>query len=87
LPSVQQLISAASFRGASEAADYAYARYFCLFLHERGVLARFYGTLRERAGSDPTGGQTLREVLAASDWESVDREFRDWLDGMAGGPS
>ena len=63
LPSVQRLITAASFRGPNEALDYAYARYFCLFLHQRGVLSRYYAALRERADTDPTGGRTLLEVM------------------------
>ena len=69
LPSVQQLIRSASFRGPNEALDYAYARYFCLFLHQRGVLSRYYAALRERAQTDPTGERTLLEVCAVRDWD------------------
>jgi hypothetical protein len=87
LPSVQQFTTAASFRGPSEALDYAYARYFCLFLHQRGVLSRYYAALRGRAEADPTGGRTLLEVCAVRDWVSVDREFRVWFDDLDRGPS
>jgi hypothetical protein len=82
LPSVQQLIRTASFHRPDEALDYAHARYFCWFLHQRGVLSRYYATLRDRVETDPTGERTLREVLAARDWASVDLEFRIWLDDL-----
>jgi len=87
LPSVQQFIRAASFRGPNEALDYAYARCFCLFLHQRGVLSRYYASLRERAKTDPTGERTLLEVCAVRDWESMDLAFRAWFDAIAWGPS
>ncbi|MCU0977591.1 MAG: hypothetical protein MUF25_00315 [Pirellulaceae bacterium] len=82
LPSVQQLIRTASFHRPDEALDYAHARYFCWFLHQRDVLSRYYATLRDRVETDPTGERTLREVLAARDWASVDLEFRIWLDDL-----
>jgi hypothetical protein len=81
LPSIQQLIEAAAFRGPSEALDYAYARYLCLFLHRRAVLARYYVALRE-AERDATGGPTLLEVCAARDWAALDAEFRVWLSDL-----
>jgi hypothetical protein len=84
---LQQLIASARFRGAGEALDYAYARYFCLFLHQRGVLGPFYTALRQRAETDPTGGRTLREACAVRDWESLDREFQAWLDDLERGSS
>lgn len=87
LPSVQKFILGARFRGPNEALDYAYARYFCLFLHQRGVLSRYYAALRKQAETDPTGGRTLLEACAARDWESVDREFRAWFDDLDRGPS
>ena len=87
LLSVQQLIRTASFRGPNEALDYAYARCFCLFLHQRGVLSRYYAALRERAETDPTGERTLLEVCAVRDWESMDLAFRAWFDAIAWGPS
>ena len=87
LPSLQQHISEASFRGPNEALDYAYARYFCLFLHQRGVLSRYYAALRERAETDPTGERTLLDLCGVRDWDSIDVAFRAWFDDVAGGPS
>lgn len=87
LPRVKELVTESKFRGAGEAADYAYARYFCWFLHDRGTLQPLYVTLRGRSATDPAGAATLLELLAAPDWESVDRDFRAWLEAIAGRPS
>lgn len=87
LPAVKELITASQFRGAGEALDYAYARYFCWFLHDRGKLGQFYVTARDRSSPDPTGAAALLEVLADQDWESVDREFREWLGAILNRPS
>lgn len=87
LPPVKKLISESPFRGAGEALDFAFARYFCWFLHDRGRLQPLYVTLRERYTTDPAGAATLLELLAAQDWQSVDRNFRAWLEAIASRPS
>jgi len=87
LPQVKELITASDFRGSSESLDYAYARYFCWFLHDRGKLRQLYVTLRERSAPDPTGAATLLELLADPDWASIDRQFRAWLDAVLNRPS
>lgn len=79
LPPLGRFLAGASFRGATEALDYAYARYLCSFLHQRGILPRYYAVLRERVDRDPTGARTLLGLCAASDWNSLDAEFRSWL--------
>lgn len=87
LPPVKELISESPFRGAGEALDFAYARYFCWFLQERGKLQPLYVTLRARPATDPAGAATLLELLDRQDWESVDRNFRAWLEAIASRPS
>ena len=82
LPGIRTLIAEATFRGSGEALAYAMSRYLCLFLYQRGVLSRYYAALREQIESDPTGGRTLLEVCAAQDWQSLDRDFRAWLDAQ-----
>lgn len=81
LPALEAFLAQASFRGSREALDYAYARGLCLFLHQRGILPRVYAALRERVDVDPTGRRTLLDLCAASDWNSLDAEFRAWLEG------
>jgi hypothetical protein len=84
---VKELINDSRFRGVEEALDYASARYFCWFLRDRGKLQQLYVTLRERSATDPAGAATLRELSADQDWESVDRDFRAWLEAIATRPS
>ena len=89
LPTVQSLIAESPFRGSTEALDYAYARYFCWFLHEQRKLRQLYVALRERSGvaRDANGGELLLDVLSADGWESVDQGFRAWLEKLAPPPS
>ncbi len=87
LPSLKGLITESTFRGPGEALDFAYARYFCWFLHERGKLQPLYVKLRERSAADVTGAETLREVLDNQEWKSIDRDFRIWLAAAVSHPS
>ncbi len=87
LPRVKEWITSSQFRGSGEALDYAYARYFCWFLHDRGELQQLYVALRERSAPDPTGAAALLEVLAASNWAPVDHQFRTWLNAVINRPS
>ena len=67
-----------SIRRAYEAVDYAHARYLCLYLQERGLLATYYRRLRANLEQDPGGLRTLCEVLG-SPAEAIDRDFRRWV--------
>jgi hypothetical protein len=67
-----------SIRRAYEAVDYAHARYLCLYLQERGLLAAYYRRLRAGLESDPGGLRTLCEVLGAPA-DVIDRDFRRWV--------
>ena len=57
-------------RPNQQAIDYAQARYFCLFLQERGLLEPFYRKFRLAVAGDPTGLRTLRALI---------RRERIWL--------
>ncbi|NLF72196.1 MAG: hypothetical protein GX575_24445 [Candidatus Anammoximicrobium sp.] len=81
LPGVRHLVTESRFRGPGEALDFAHARYFCWFLHDRGKLRPLYVKLRERSAADPTGAMTLCETLGNQEWQAIDRDFRIWLDG------
>jgi hypothetical protein len=75
---LESLIGEARVRNDRQAIDYAHARYFCLYLQQRGLLEAFYRKFRQAAGSDPTGLRTLRGLFAISDLSSLDTEFRAW---------
>jgi hypothetical protein len=46
---------------------YAMARYLCFYLQEKGLLERFFHRFVERQAEDPTGTETLKEVLGEKD--------------------
>jgi hypothetical protein len=75
---LSRLAAPNSIRRAQEAVDYAEARYVCLYLQERGVLAAYYRRLRASLVDDPGGLRTLCEVLG-SPADAVDRDFRRWV--------
>jgi hypothetical protein len=79
LQSLEELITAARVRPNRQAVDYAHARYFCLFLQERGLLEPFYRKFRSSVANDPTGLRTIQALLDVGDLTPIDDEFRRWL--------
>ena len=66
-------------RPETQAVDYAYSRYFCLYLQDRNLLPFFYRKLRARAASDPSGLRTLCSIFGTESLDAVDRDFRLWV--------
>jgi len=65
------------------AIDYAHARYFCLFLQQRGLLEPFYRKCRSRMETDPTGVISLCELFATVRPAEIDTRFQAWLNRPA----
>ncbi len=61
------------------AVDYAYARYLCLFLQERELLAPLYRKCRSRFNGDPTGIRSLCELFGTQRVSEIDDQFVAWL--------
>jgi hypothetical protein len=78
LQPLESLISQTRVRADHQAIDYAQARYFCLYLQQRGLLEAYYRKFRSGAASDATGSKTLRDLFAVNDLTSVDSDFRKW---------
>lgn len=66
--------------GAAE--NYAQARYFCLFLQSRGVLAKFHAAFRDGLADDPTGAAQAVAACGAKDLDSLQREFLKWVETL-----
>jgi hypothetical protein len=79
LDSIQTLISKPSIPPERADVDYAHARYFCLYLQSRRLLAPFYRKFRRAADTDPTGTVTLRKLLQVDSLETTDDQFRRWV--------
>lgn len=79
LPELEVVLRSHSFRGEGEGLNYAVVRGLCLYLQERGILSHFYRKFRAGVGSDPSGLQTLRELLGAGSVRDIDADFRKWI--------
>jgi len=79
-PRLKQLVatSDASFRGDGRDANYAAARYFCMYLQEKKLLRKFYKKFRDHAKEDLTGAKFLVELLG-KDLDEVETEWRAWV--------
>jgi len=82
VPTLEGLVRTAHFRGPGEGVRYAYARYFCLYLQERGLLGRFYRRFRDHHAEDPTGERSLQVVLGNRPLQHVHRDFLAWVQGL-----
>jgi hypothetical protein len=76
---LESLIGEARVRPDQQAVDYAHARFFCLFLQERGLLEPFYRKFRPAVAGDPTGLWTLHALFNVNDLAPIDEEFRSWV--------
>ncbi|MBX3413326.1 MAG: hypothetical protein KF708_11600 [Pirellulales bacterium] len=79
LRSLQSLIADDDFRSDNVGLNYAYARYFCLYLQRQDKLDEFFRRFRADRRSDAQGDQAVLAVLAPRTWEELDREFQDWV--------
>lgn len=66
------------FNGREERVHYAYARYFCLYLEEKGVLRLCCARLREACERDPSGVEAVGRVLPGMTWPDLNMAFRNW---------
>jgi hypothetical protein len=79
LPSLEKLLANDDFRGEHVGLNYAEARYFCLFMQKRGVLADFYRRFRSDQTRDPSGAATVLAVFPNYDWKRLDAEFAEYV--------
>lgn len=79
LRSLETLVSADDFRGRLEGANYAEARYFCLFMQQKQLLPKFYRELKSGQAADPLGVQAVGRVFNGQSWPQLDDEFQRWV--------
>ncbi len=75
--SLESLMTSDDFRGRNVGLNYAHARYFCMYLQEHGLLARYYRAFRTNRKDDPHGLKTAQEILGEK-WRTVDDDFQAW---------
>lgn len=79
LPPVRALVAGGDFRGPNERLNYAHARYFCMYLQDRGLLAACYGACRAGVATDPSGATAVARLCPGRSWEQWNADFVDWL--------
>ncbi len=83
LQSLAELAGNTRFHGPGEGTNYAQARYFCLYMQQKGVLAEFYRSFRRASARDPQGLETLAGVFPGVGFEQLDRDFERWVLGLS----
>ena len=81
VPSFQALCSTTTtaFYEKDKGTNYAQARYLCYYLQQRSLLRKFYHRFYANRQKDPTGYQTLQEVLGRSDMEAFQRQWEEYV--------
>ena len=59
--------------------NYAQARYLCYYLQQQGRLRKFYHRFHANRKADPTGYQTLQEVLGRKDMDRFQKEWEAYV--------
>ena len=59
--------------------NYAQARYLMFYLQEKGLLADYYRRFRDNVKDDPSGLETLKQVLKVDDLDGFDKKWRAWV--------
>ena len=81
LPSFEVLMAqdAEGFYNHDTADNYGQARYLLYHLQERGLLRPFYAAFTAHVDGDPTGFETLKQVLGRDDMEVFQAEWEAWV--------
>lgn len=59
--------------------NYAQARYLCYYLQQHNLLETFYRRFRANRETDPTGYQTLQEVLGRPDMDEFQKQWEAFV--------
>ena len=59
--------------------NYAQARYLCYYLQQKGLLVRFHREFVKNHKADPTGYETLGEVLGNDDMSAFKKEWEAFI--------
>jgi len=71
-------LSTDGFYGTGSGLHYAQARYFCMYLQERGLLVKFYEKFRKGVRDDPTGFASFKAVIAPQSVEEFEKALLEW---------
>lgn len=66
------------FYGEESGYNYSQARYFCMYLQEKGLLKKYYKTFRDRFDEDKTGIKFAEEILNEK-INRIDTDYKQWV--------
>lgn len=72
------------YGGDTYSQHYGQARYLCYYLQEKGLLVKFYHQFVAAAKNDPTGYNTLKQVLGEKDMEVFRAKWEKFVLGLRG---
>ena len=81
VPSFKELTSTTTYQFYEEdkGTNYAQARYLCYYLQEKDLLTKFYHKFKENHEKDPTGHETLKEVLREKDMNAFKKKWEKYI--------
>lgn len=66
------------FYGEESGLNYSQARYFCMYLQEKGLLKKFYKKFRDNYAINESGISFAEELLNNS-ISNIDKDFKSWV--------
>ena len=66
------------FYNQDKGANYAQARYLCLYLQDKGLLKKYYRDFYAARNDDPSGYQTLVKTLGEKDMAAFKERWEKW---------
>ncbi|MCE5269235.1 MAG: hypothetical protein LLG00_15265 [Planctomycetaceae bacterium] len=81
VPSFETLCSTSNheFYEKDRGTNYSQSQYLCYYLQEQGVLRKYYRRFHANCGDDPTGYQTLQEILGRHDMAKFQKEWEAYV--------
>ncbi len=67
------------FYEKDKGSNYAQARYLCYYLQQQGLLQKYYRRFFANRDDDPTGYETLQEVLGVEDMPKFQKEWEAYV--------
>lgn len=72
-------MTAKQFYDQDNGTNYAQARYLCYYMQEQGILADYYHAFCRSVDRDPTGFETLQQVLDESDMIAFQKRWEEFI--------
>ena len=79
LRSLASLVASTDFRGPLEGTNYAQARYFCLYLQQKELLAPLYRTLRDGEPKSTSARDAIARLFPEKTPQEINRDFQRWV--------